>query len=109
MVTIVDERVRTLLHSVGLSTHVLPGAAAAQYLGSPQSTPSYAHLAAVVDHQRRHSPDAYRMITLGVGLSGVALPSPDEWRLRPRERVLALPDAGTRVLPPDRSTDPVSR
>lgn len=91
MITIVDERVRTLLHGVGLATHVLPGTYPAEYLGSARSTPSYAHLAAVVDNQRRSTPDAYRMITLGVGLTGVSLPAPEEWRLR--ERVVALPRA----------------
>jgi hypothetical protein len=92
MITIVDERVRTLLHSVGLVTHVLPGASTAEYLGSASSTPSYAHLAAVVDNQRRMSPDAYRMITLGIGLVGVTVPAPEAFVLKPRERVLLLPE-----------------
>ncbi len=91
MITIVDERVRTLLHSVGLATHVLPGATTAEYLGSPRSTPSYAHLAAVIDNQRRRTPEAYRMITQGVGLAGVRLPGPDEFVLKPRHRVVQLP------------------
>ena len=114
MITIVDQRARTLLHSVGLATHVLPGAAPAEYLGSAKSTPAYAHLAAVVDHQRRRMPDAYRMITLGVGLSGVALPSPEEWRLKPREHVVVLPGGGavepvqTLGLDAGRSADPVA-
>jgi hypothetical protein len=113
MLTIVDERVRTLLHSVGLATHVLPGGGPAEYLGSPRSTPVYAHLAAVVDHQRRRMPDAYRMITLGVGLSGVLLPSPDEWRLKPREHVVVLPGGGELpepevALDADWSADPVA-
>ena len=112
MITIVDERVRTLLHSVGLNTHVLPGSGPGEYLGSARSTPVYAHLAAVVDHQRRRSPDAYRMITLGVGLSGVQLPSPDEWRLKPREHVVVLPGGGAveETVELDRgwSADPVT-
>jgi hypothetical protein len=113
MLTIVDERVRTLLHSVGLATHVLPGGGPAEYLGSPRSTPVYAHLAAVVDHQRRRMPDAYRMITLGVGLSGVLLPAPDEWRLKPREHVVVLPGGGELpdsevALEADWSADPVA-
>jgi hypothetical protein len=115
MITIVDQRVRTLLHGVGLATHVLPGARPAEYLGSAKSTPVYAHLAAVVDHQRRHTPDAYRMITLGVGLSGVVQPAPEEWRLRPRDRVVVLPGGGDveesqRLAPLDvgRSADPVA-
>jgi hypothetical protein len=91
MITIVDERVRSLLHNVGLETHVLPGAATAEYLGSPSSTPSYAHLAAVVDNQRRRTPDAYRMITLGIGLDGVRVPAPHEFLLKPRDRVVRLP------------------
>ncbi len=90
MITILDERVRKLLHMVGLMTHVLPGAATAEYLGSPRSTPVYAHLAAVVDDQRRRTPDAYRMITQGQGLVGVRSPGPDEFRLKPRHPVLTL-------------------
>jgi len=112
MITIVDERVRSLLHGVGLATHVLPGGGPAEYLGSPRSTPVYAHLAAVVDHQRRRTPDAYRMITLGVGLSGVVLPSPEEWRLKPREHVVVLPGGGevdeTLELDAGWSPDPVA-
>ena len=60
-------------------------------------------------------PDAYRMITLGVGLSGVALPTPEEWRLKPREHVVVLPGAGavepsrtTLGLDAGRSADPVA-
>jgi len=119
MITIVDERVRTLLHSVGLSTHVLPGTFPGEYLGSPKSTPAYAHLAAVVDNQRRRTPDAYRMITLGVGLSGVTLPSPEGWRLRPREHVVVLPGGPSVTEPVEqpvdlressgRSADPMTR
>lgn len=92
MITIVDERVRALLHNVGLETHVLPGASTAEYLGSPCSTPSYAHLAAVVDNQRRRTPDAYRMITLGIGLDGVRVPPPEEFVLKRRDRVVQLPE-----------------
>ena len=91
MITILDQRVRKLLHMVGLMTHVLPGAWPAEYLGSPRSTPVYAHLAAVVDGQRRLTPDAYRLITQGQGLVGVHSPGPEGFVLKPHERVLTVP------------------
>ena len=80
-VAVLDERVRRLLASVGLPTRPLPGTVSAPYLGSTCSTPVFAHCAAVLDHQRREFPDAYRLVTLGIGLEGIALPEPDAFHI----------------------------
>jgi N-acyl-L-homoserine lactone synthetase len=90
-VATLDERVRRLLGSVGILTRALPGTATAPYLGSAASTPVYAHCAPLLDNQRRQFADAYRLVTLGVGLDGVAVPTLDSFRLRPH------PDDGTEL------------
>lgn len=84
-VAILDERVRRLLNSVGMLTRPLPGTAIAPYLGSAASTPVYAHCGPLLENQRRKFPDAHRLVTLGVGLDGVAVPALDRFRLRPHE------------------------
>ena len=81
-VAILDERVRRLLASVGLRTQALPGATTAPYLGSAASTPVHARCGPLVAHQRRACPDAYRLVTLGIGLDAVAVPPPGSFRLR---------------------------
>ncbi|HEY3436284.1 MAG TPA: hypothetical protein VGK35_01235 [Actinotalea sp.] len=91
-VAVLDERVRRLLASVGLPTITLPGTSSAPYLGSTCSTPVYARCAAVLEHQRREHPDAYRLVTLGVGLDGIALPRPDAY-------AVALTAAGALASP----------
>lgn len=83
-VAVLDERVRRLLHSVGLTTRALPGTRAAPYLGSPASTPVYTRCAPTLDAQRRDHPDAHRLVTLGVGLDQVRVPDPDGFRLHGR-------------------------
>lgn len=88
-VAVLDQRVRRLLSMVGLPTQPLPGTRTAPYLGSPASTPVYAHCAPVLDDQRRNFPDAYRLVTLGVGLDGISVPGPEAFVLRPRQRELA--------------------
>ncbi len=82
-VAILDDRYRRLLYSMGLHLHTLPGASSGTYLGSPQSTPVYAHFGALLDHQRRIAPDAHRLITLGEGLDLVT-PDPQAFLLRSR-------------------------
>jgi hypothetical protein len=77
---ILDERVRRLLDSVGIVMHALPGAEPQPYLGSAASTPVYAHLAPMLERQRRELPDAYRLVTLGAGLDGVRVPSMEHFR-----------------------------
>ncbi|WP_225754440.1 hypothetical protein [Actinotalea sp. Marseille-Q4924] len=79
-VAVLDERVRRLLDSVGIVTRTLPGASTAPYLGSPQSTPVYVLRSAIFDQQRREFPDAYRLITLGHGLDGIAVPDLEDFR-----------------------------
>ena len=95
-VAVLDERVRRLLGTVGLATRTLPGTRPAPYLGSARSTPVYAHCAAVLDHQRRRFPDAYRLVTLGVGLDGVVVPALEEFTLGGSPE--RLPLVGTDVL-----------
>ncbi|HKG51217.1 MAG TPA: hypothetical protein VKB14_12320 [Actinomycetales bacterium] len=87
-VAVLDERVRRLLSSVGVQTRALPGTTTASYLGSSASTPVYAHITAMVEHQRRHFPDAYRLVTLGSGLDGVAVPPEEAFRLQSGARPL---------------------
>ncbi|EYR64475.1 hypothetical protein N866_10615 [Actinotalea ferrariae CF5-4] len=79
-VAVLDERVRRLLDSVGIVSRTLPGASAAPYLGSPSSTPVYVLRNYMFDQQRREFPDAYRLVTLGHGLDGIAVPGLDHFR-----------------------------
>jgi hypothetical protein len=92
-VAILDERVRRLLASVGITTRPLPGVRTAPYLGSAQSTPVYSPFTAMLDAQRRDLPDAYRLVTLGVGLDGIVVPDRAQFRRRDRELVLDLAGA----------------
>jgi hypothetical protein len=81
-VSLIDERVRRLLGMFGLMVHPIPGTQTAQYGGSKATTPVWANMAKFVGDQRRTSPDAYRLVTLGVGLDGVRVPGPDAFKLR---------------------------
>ncbi len=81
-VAVMDEVARQRLASVGIAYQTLPGAFPAPLDGSPASTPVYADMQTMVDNQRRHLPEAYRLITLGVGLDGIELPDPSAYRLR---------------------------
>ena len=93
---IVDQRVRSILAANGLVVHALPGTGPAYYMGSAACAPVYAYLPDLVAHQRRVAPDAHRLIILGVGLDGIAVPPPDTFRLpqgwpvaRPAENLTA--------------------
>jgi hypothetical protein len=79
-VAVLDQRVRRLLDSVGVVCRALPGTSGAPYLGSPESTPVYVLPTSVFDHQRRELPDAFRLVTLGQGLDGIAVPDLEEFR-----------------------------
>ncbi|MBC7306463.1 MAG: hypothetical protein H5T80_05945 [Dietzia sp.] len=79
-VAVLDEHVRRLLDSIGIQTRTLPGTGAAPYLGSPLSTPIYVLRSFQFDHQRTHFPDAYRLVTLGQGLDGIAVPELEHFR-----------------------------
>ena len=80
-VAVLDERVRRLLSSVGIITHPLPGTSTASYLGSASSTPVYCHFGPMLENQRLRFPDAYRLVTIGIGLDGVSVPSRESFRL----------------------------
>ena len=94
-VMIIDERVRTLLASAGMTGHALPGAGPARYLGSAASTPVYRHCDQAFDQQRITNPDAYRLFTQGIGRDGISVPGLDEFRFH--ERVPAAVTAGDGV------------
>lgn len=79
-VMIIDERVRTLLASAGMTGRTLPGAAPARYLGSAASTPVYRHCDEAFDQQRITNPDAHRLFTQGIGLDGISVPALSEFR-----------------------------
>jgi hypothetical protein len=77
----VDERVRGILETFGLYTTALPGAKPAPFEGSPASTPVYGHCAQMLDAQRRVNPEAYRLVTQGVGLDAVRIPPAAQFTL----------------------------
>lgn len=79
-VAVLDNRVRRLLDSVGIISRSLPGTRSAPYLGSPESTPVYVVPTSVFDQQRRDFPEAYRLVTLGHGLDGIAVPDLEAFR-----------------------------
>jgi hypothetical protein len=82
--SMLDEYAYRVLTANGFRFNTLPGARPAPYLGSPKSTPVYGHWADIADAQRRLNPEAYRMITMGIGFDGVALPAESDWVLRPQ-------------------------
>jgi hypothetical protein len=84
IVMIMDVRARRVLNMVGLKTQILPGATIAPYLGSGASVPLWAEVTPMVDYQRRESPDAYRLITQGVGMDGIRFPAPAQFALADR-------------------------
>jgi hypothetical protein len=90
-VSILDEKVRGLLASIGVRMRPIPGTTTAPYLGSAASTPVYGDCAAMIDSQRREQPDAYRLVALGVGLHGVEVPGDQAFRLREHDLVIQLP------------------
>ncbi len=82
---ILDDQLRRLLTASDYIMPALPGTRTAEYLGSPASTPVYGHCAGMLDAQRRQNPDAYRLMSLGIGLDGIAIPEPAAFELRARE------------------------
>jgi hypothetical protein len=88
IVSIMDDHMRRTLGAFDVECPPLPGTATGEYLGSAKSTPVY-YLAEMLDVQRRRNPDAYRLLSLGVGLDGVSLPSDDDLRLS--SRVVPVP------------------
>jgi hypothetical protein len=86
-VMIIDERVRALLASAGMTGHTLPGAQPARYLGSAASTPVYRHCDEAFDQQRITNPDAHRLFAQGIGLDGIAVPPLADFRFVERTGV----------------------
>lgn len=81
---VLDDQVRRLLTASDYILTSLPGTRTAEYLGSPASTPVFGHCAGMLDAQRRMNPDAYRLISLGIGLDGISIPEADAFELRTR-------------------------
>jgi hypothetical protein len=102
LVSILDERVRSLLRSVGVVTHPLPGATTGPYLGSKASTPVYGKMAQALDTWRRIAPDAFKLIAQGNGLHGVSTPDPAAFVLGDRIIDIREPD----LRPVDRPKQP---
>lgn len=86
-VAVLNEPARHLLDSTGIVYSTVPGASTHPFLGSPASTPVFADMEAMVANQRRHHPEAYRLITLGRGLDGIRVPPPEAFALRTRTAV----------------------
>jgi hypothetical protein len=80
---ILDDQIRHILTAADFIMPPLPGTRTAEYLGSPASTPVYGHCAGMVDGQRRMNPDAYRLMSLGIGLDGISIPEQSAFELRP--------------------------
>ena len=70
---IMDDHVRRALGVFDYVYPALPGTATSTYLGSPASTPVYFLTSSLVA-QRRRNPDAYRLLSLGIGLDGINVP-----------------------------------
>lgn len=86
-VMIIDERVRAVLASAGMTGHTLPGAQPAGYLGSAASTPVYRHCDEAFDQQRITNPEAHRLFTQGIGLDGISVPPLADFRFTGRSLV----------------------
>jgi hypothetical protein len=86
VISILDDPIRRILNSVDYLMPMLPGVGSAPYLGSPSSSPVYGGTD-VVDRQARVNPTAYRLLTLGIGIDGVALPSNSSLVRTPGSRV----------------------
>lgn len=79
IVMMLDERARRLLAMVGFVPRSIPGTWPAPYLGSPATMPLVGDVAHMINMQRRRNPDAYRLMSLGVGLTGVSVPPLQDW------------------------------
>jgi hypothetical protein len=97
---ILDSQIRRILNSADYIMPALPGLAPAPYLGSAESVPVYAHYAAMLDGQRRSNPDAYRLMTLGIGLDGVSVPGASGFLRRVRAIAPAMAVLEERELLP---------
>lgn len=92
----VDERVRGILQTYfGLYTTALPGATPQPFEGSPASTPVFGHCASMLSLQRRKNPEAYRLLTLGIGLDGMTVPGEEHFDLLERALATSVPTLTT--------------
>lgn len=80
---ILDLDVQRALNQIDYLTPALPGALAAPYLGSQLSTPVFGRFSQNLDNQRRRNPDAYRLMSMGIGLDGVRVPDDTAFVLTP--------------------------
>lgn len=83
-VSILDQHAYRILTSSGFILNPLPGTGPAEYLGSPKSTPVFGHWSDIADAQRRLNPEAYRLLTQGIGLDGISVPADAEFVVKPR-------------------------
>jgi hypothetical protein len=81
---ILDDAARRVLTAADYIMPALPGTRTGEYLGSPASTPVYGFCAGMLDAQRLRNPEAYRLMSLGIGLDGIAIPEESAFRVRPR-------------------------
>jgi hypothetical protein len=79
IVMMLDERARRLLSMAGFVARPIPGTRPAPYLGSPASTPLVGDVATMIDFQRRTNPEAYRLMSLGTGLTNIDVPPLPHW------------------------------
>ncbi len=85
LVMLMDDRVRRLLSSLSLPTHILPGTWSGDYMGSPACTPLYTDVVTGMDQLRRQNPEANRLVVLGAGLDDITVPGPNGFKLRGRQ------------------------
>lgn len=98
-VMMIDERVRGLLSLAGMTGQTMPGAQTTCYMGSPRCTPVYEHCQQAFDRQRLNNPDGYRLFMQGIGLDGIQVPAPAEFRLQPVPSASATTAADAAVVP----------
>ncbi|MDQ1733175.1 MAG: hypothetical protein QOK10_3334 [Pseudonocardiales bacterium] len=98
IVMIMDERARRLFTSIGFYSYPLPGTKPAPYLGSAKSTPVWGHRESLIDGQRRANPDAFRLISLGIGLDGISVPPQSDFQLDWRPAPIGEFDLSIRML-----------
>jgi hypothetical protein len=77
--SMLDDRVLRILRSLGICFDLLPGLHSAPYLGSPSTSPVYAHLATLAPSVARQRPDAYDQLVRGVGYAHVEIPRSLDW------------------------------
>jgi hypothetical protein len=79
IVMMLDERARRLLAMAGFVARPIPGTGPAPYLGSAATTPLVGDVAAMIDAQRRENPDAYRLMSMGLGFTDIEIPPLSDW------------------------------